>query len=327
MSLHTSPRYLAAKSNWASPFEYQERHSGKKVRTALTFALADLYRLEPEDAQALCDVVEKFNTASLVHDDIVDQDSTRRGAPAVWVEFGMETALISGMFGYIDGLQTLARLHNIELMEVGLQSLEALHIGQYLDTQVSNGSVLPTMDDYRFIAQANTGCFFLFILDACQCIKAQDEKLHQELKKLLLELAIYYRYVNDYCDINHVPHFKKKGFAPDLEGGPKSFLMIIAKKMLSKQKITDEHKRRIILEFGKAGVFVKANALMEDSFKTIQQHLDMSRKLLPTGNFTSLESFLQEVRFQQNQYDDCYASLIRQHLDTPMSDAKDHCPR
>ncbi|MHC8410855.1 polyprenyl synthetase family protein [Pseudomonas sp. Hz4] len=311
MPLPLSTQYLSAKSSWALPFEYQEQHAGMQVRTALTFALAALYRVKPIQAQALCHVVEKFNTASLVHDDIVDQDRTRRGAPSVWVKFGVGTALISGMYGYIDGLQRLSELHNFDLIEIGLKSLEALHIGQYLDTQVSDGDVLPTLGEYRFIAQTNTGCFFLFILESCQYIQALDEQIYLELEALMLELAVYYRYVNDYCDINHTPHFKKKGFAPDLEGGPKSFLMILANNPLIKQKRTDEQKRKIILKFGNDGVFAEAITVMEDSYKQLQQHFETVRTLSDDRNLNPLKAFLNDVHFQQSRSDNYYESLIR----------------
>lgn len=304
-----STQYSLAKSNWAAPFEYQEQHAGKKVRTDLTFALAAFYGIEPAIAQVVSQVVEQFNTASLVHDDIVDQDLTRRGAPSVWVQYGVGVALISGMYGYIQGLQKLGELHNIDLIDAGLKSLEALHIGQYLDTQASDSKVLPTLEEYRFIAQTNTGCFFLFVLDSFQRIHALDKRIYSALKALMLELAVYYRYVNDYCDINHIPHFQKKGFAPDLEGGPKSFLMILANKALPKKKRTDVQKRRIILEFGRAGVFSEAVTVMEDSFQQLEQSLDVIRRQSKGQNLDPLRDFLKNVRFQQNPADNYYESL------------------
>ncbi|MGE1172634.1 polyprenyl synthetase family protein [Pseudomonas sp. BW7P1] len=155
-SLH---QYATAKQDWIAPFDYQEQHAGMRVRTALTHALAALYHIEPELAQTLCHCVERFNTASLVHDDIVDQDRIRRGAPSVWVKFGVAMALVSGMYGYIDGLQRLSALNRLDLVSSGLESLEALHVGQCLDTQISEGNTLPTLDEYRFVAQTNTGCF------------------------------------------------------------------------------------------------------------------------------------------------------------------------
>jgi len=301
--------YLQAKSNWASAFEYQEYHAGKNIRTHLAYALADLYQLEQTVAQQLSEVVEKFNTASLVHDDLVDQDHTRRGAPSVWVKFGIGTALVSGMYGYIDGLQKLGELNNLPLVNIGIQSLEALHVGQYLDIQVSDGHVLPTLEEYRLIAQANTGCFFLFLLDSCQHLHPVKEELYLELKALLFELSVYYRYVNDYCDINHIPHFEKKGFAPDLEGGPKSFVMILANKALTKKKLTDQQKRDIIIAFGNAAVFSEALTVMEASFDQVQHHFANIRCLSENRNCHALNAFLESVHFQQHPRDNYFNNL------------------
>jgi geranylgeranyl pyrophosphate synthase len=302
---------VAARQDWIAPFDYQEQHTGMKVRTALTHALATLYQIEPEQTQTLCQCVERFNTASLVHDDIVDQDRVRRGAPSVWVKFGVAMALISGMYGYIDGLQRLSALNRLDLVRSGLESLEALHIGQYLDTRISEGSSLPTLDEYRFVAQTNTGCFFTFILKVCQQIAPLPEPCYEELKKMLLELSVYYRFINDYCDINHIPHFTKKGFAPDLEGGPKSFLMILAGQTLTKKKRSKTQKRKIINEWGKAGVFSQALELMDNSFSTTRQHLNHAKNNMNSRNFDQLEKFIQNIHFKQEPQDNFYESLNR----------------
>ncbi|MCF5070155.1 hypothetical protein GIW70_18365 [Pseudomonas syringae] len=199
----------------------------------------------------------------------------------------------------------------MDLMKMGLNSLEALHIGQHLDAQISDGDTLPTLEDYRFIAQTNTGCFFVFILDACQHLHPLPEPVYTHLKALMLELAVYYRFVNDYCDINHIPHFRKKGFAPDLDGGPKSFLMILANDPLSKRKRSESQKRWIIFEWGNAGVFTTAMALMEDSFAVLHQQLEVARRFANHRDFKSLEAFLLDVRFRQDPADNYYDSLIR----------------
>ncbi|MFJ2280028.1 polyprenyl synthetase family protein [Pseudomonas sp. NPDC087803] len=304
-------QYEMAKNSWIMPFDYQEKHDGMKVRTSLTRALAACYGIETDLTQTICQCVERFNTASLVHDDIVDEDRVRRGAPSVWVKYGVATALISGMYGYIDGLQKMCDLQNTGLMKVALDSLESLHIGQYLDTQISEGTVLPTLDEYRFVAQTNTGCFFLFILEAFQNIQPLPEHCHRKLKEMLLELAVYYRFINDYCDINHIPHFKKKGFAPDLEGGPKSFLMILANQPLTKQKLSESQKKKIIIAWGSSGVFIRALKLMEDSYQRIEQCFYDAQLNINDRDFRQLEGFLQNVHFEQNIQDNFYESLIR----------------
>ena len=306
-----STQYSSARSSWSSAFEYQEKHAGKNVRTELALALAALYGIDAKRADVIAEVVEKFNTASLVHDDIVDQDPIRRGAPAVWVEFGIGTALISGMYGYIEGLQQLLKLKSIGLLAIGIKSLETLHIGQYLDAQVSDGKTLPTLDEYRFIAQTNTGCFFLFILETCQKLKPMNKLIYEPLKASMLELAVYYRYINDYCDINHIPHFQKKGFAPDLEGGPKSFIMILANCALTRQKRADDEKRQIIREFGERGVFVEALRLMEQSYQQLQNYLAAIRNLSGSRNLQPLAAFFDNLQFQQAAQDNYYDCLVQ----------------
>lgn len=302
-------QHSAAKKSWLVAFEYQEQHAGKKVRTDLTQALASVYRLPSDKTRIICDCVERFNTASLIHDDIIDQDRIRRGADSVWVRYGVATALISGMYGYTQGLKSLSESGRMTLVQAGLDSLEELHIGQHLDTLLSEGTDLPTMEQYLYVAQLNTGCFFIFILKACQPLKPLPEQCYSSLKSMLLELSVYYRFINDYCDINHIPHYAKKGFAPDLEGGPKSFLMIIANQPLQKRNRNEMQKRQIIINWGNTDVFFKALSIMEGSYANLLGFFQLAQQQCNELDFSQLESFLNDLHFQQNPEDNFYESL------------------
>ncbi|MCR4538845.1 polyprenyl synthetase family protein [Pseudomonas sp. 18.1.10] len=303
-------RYATAQAQWIEPFAYQEHVRGKQVRTELAWALSALYRLPAHQTHVLCTAVERMNVASLIHDDLLDGDCLRRGIPAVWKRYGASVALVSGMYGYLAGLRGLTELNDLGVLRAGLKCLESLHIGQYLDTQISEGAVLPSLEEYGFVAQANTGCFFVFLLDACQCLKPLDHGVHAELEALLYELGVYYRYVNDYCDINHIPHFEKKGFATDLEGGPKSFLMILANQPLVKGARTAEQKNAIIRALGKAGVFDAALALMEDTYHHILQCLGTLRQLDCGLNSQGLEGFVRDVHFEPGADDNYYERML-----------------
>ncbi|OPA91465.1 hypothetical protein BFW88_12850 [Pseudomonas fluorescens] len=304
-------RYAHAKSQWIEPFAYQAQFHGKLIRTELAWALAMFFGVPSTQASVLCEAVELMNTASLIHDDVFDGDHLRRGQPSVWSTYGVNVAIISGMHGYLAGLQHLAVLDNVTVMNAGLQSLEALHIGQYLDVSASEGSVLPTLDEYRLIAQANTGCFLVFILDVCQSLRPLDALIYGTLKTLLYELAVYYRFVNDYCDVNHIPHFAKKGFATDLEGGPKSFLMILARRSLAKAKRSSDEKNEIIRAWGDAGVLDLALALMEGEYDQLLQSLDLVRRHCAKRNTQRLEAFIRDIHFQPEPEDDYYKRILR----------------
>ena len=58
-----------------------------------------------------------MNLSSLIHDDLLDGDSLRRGIPTVWKQYGSEVALVSGMYGYLDGLRMLAELNDMNIVD------------------------------------------------------------------------------------------------------------------------------------------------------------------------------------------------------------------
>ena len=132
---------------------------------------------------------------------------------------------------------------------------------------------------------------FVFLLKACQCLKPLETQTYVLLERMLLLMGIYYRYVNDYCDINHIPHFEK-GFAMDLEGGPKSFLMILAGKALVKGALL-QIKKQIIREYGDAGVFDAALALMEETYGQLLRFADAIKRRNRTVSIHALKGFTQ----------------------------------
>ncbi len=78
-------------------------NSGKALRPTLTLLLAEGLEADPELSGPLAVAVQLVHDFSLLHDDIVDGDRSRRGQPALWVRNGLATALNTG-----DALLTVA---------------------------------------------------------------------------------------------------------------------------------------------------------------------------------------------------------------------------
>ena len=80
---------------------------GKKLRPRLCKAVYAAFG-GADDVSCLCDAVECFHKASLVHDDIQDGDETRYGRPTVWKEHGMAVAIAVGDWLVARGYQLIA---------------------------------------------------------------------------------------------------------------------------------------------------------------------------------------------------------------------------
>ncbi|WP_176463012.1 hypothetical protein [Pseudomonas gelidaquae] len=96
----------------------------------------------------------------------------------------------------------------------------------------------------------------------------------------------------------------------DLEGGPKSFLMILANAPLVKGALTSDQKNQIIRAFGEAGVFDAALALMEETYAQLLSYLDAVRQREGAANIKVLEAFLSSVHFQPGPDDNYYARVL-----------------
>lgn len=77
--------------------------NGKLTRAGLMLAAAEGVGLPPEDVRSHAAALELLHNSTLIHDDIIDGDETRRGRPAAWTLFGVGPAILAG-----DALQGLA---------------------------------------------------------------------------------------------------------------------------------------------------------------------------------------------------------------------------
>ncbi|MCP3819384.1 polyprenyl synthetase family protein [Streptomyces sp. A3M-1-3] len=81
---------------------------GKAFRPALVLLACQAVRGDPAQALPAAIAVELAHNASLIHDDIIDGDRTRRGRPAVWRMFGVPTAILAGDALFFLAIQVLA---------------------------------------------------------------------------------------------------------------------------------------------------------------------------------------------------------------------------
>ena len=76
--------------------EYLRAGGGKRIRPALLLLSARLFNYQGTGAVKLASVVEIIHTATLVHDDIIDEAQTRRGRPAANTQWGNAKCVLAG---------------------------------------------------------------------------------------------------------------------------------------------------------------------------------------------------------------------------------------
>lgn len=127
---------------------------GKKIRPAMVLLVS--YALNSGVANArdssstqmaspsqkrLAEITEMIHTASLFHDDVIDKASTRRGAPSVNQVFGNKLAILGGDFLLSRASVALARLRNLEVVELLSMVIEHLVKGEIMQMRPPSAAV------------------------------------------------------------------------------------------------------------------------------------------------------------------------------------------
>lgn len=137
----------------AEPSTHLLKRPGKMLRPALVFLGADYIGVDSlSEYVGLGAAIELLHISSLVHDDIVDKDVSRRGVEATHVKYGTEKAILSG-----DALISMAvsEANRYGGRVVGAISDAAMKMcaGEMVDYRYQNGSVVPSIDEYLRVAE------------------------------------------------------------------------------------------------------------------------------------------------------------------------------
>ena len=106
---------------------------GKRVRPAIVLLVSKAtmpgHELTPRHRR-LAEITEMIHTASLVHDDVVDESDLRRGVPTVHSSFGNRIAVLAGDFLFAQSSWYLANLDNLEVVKLLSQVIMDLAEGE-----------------------------------------------------------------------------------------------------------------------------------------------------------------------------------------------------
>jgi len=205
---------------------------GKQLRAQLVFSTCASYGVMPDAALHWAAAVECLHNATLIHDDLQDGDTTRRGQPSVWAKFGMEQAINAGDFllvlphMLVDASDAPVEVKGQLHAELARRSLRTVS-GQSLEQSLlSHGHF--TQDVYDRAARGKTGMFFaLPVLGACILagVKRSQVNLAGEL---FIRVGLWFQKVDDLLDLlPHVQNAKGAGrTGSDLKEGRVSAVVV-----------------------------------------------------------------------------------------------------
>jgi geranylgeranyl pyrophosphate synthase len=182
---------------------YHLGSGGQRVRARLALHAGSCLSLTAKDAMTLAAACELLHNASLVHDDIHDRDTHRRGQPSVWYKFGDEIAICAGDLMLSASYLCLSQFGRVaklpELFALMHARVASAVRGQCVDLKRPRRSVL-SIDEYKKIAVAKSGALLSLPTELALLAAGHSPALVQA-RQAAESFAIGYQIYDDLQDV------------------------------------------------------------------------------------------------------------------------------
>lgn len=201
---------------------------GKRIRPLLTLASARLCGYEGQDRHAsLAAAVEFIHTATLLHDDVVDESEQRRGLASANAVFGNQATVLVGDFLFSRAFQLMVEDGSLDVLRILSQASAIIAEGEVL--QLSTTSNIETsFEEYLRVITAKTAELFAAACEVGGVVAARPAAEIEALRQYGLNLGIAFQMADDVLDYTASEQRLGKTVGDDFREGKLSLPVVLA---------------------------------------------------------------------------------------------------
>ena len=221
-------------------------------------------------------MIEFIHTATLLHDDVVDDSDTRRGTITAHKNFGNESTNLVGDFLYSRAFQIMVEIGHMRIMEIMSEATNTIAEGEVMQL-INCGNPDTTKEKYLEVIYRKTAKLFESAATIGGVLAGQSNKIEDSLNIYGQELGMAYQLIDDVLDYSSSYEMMGKEMGDDLSEGKPTLPLIYAleranpeMQMIIRDAITKKdasHCNRIIDCIEKTGSLALTESKARDSSK------------------------------------------------------------
>ncbi len=216
--------------------EYIIKSGGKRLRPLLVLLTARACGYQDYHHVPLAAIIEFLHTATLLHDDVVDQSDLRRGRDTVNALWGNAPSVLVGDFLYSRAFQMMVGLENFHLLYILANATNVIAEGEVMQLMnIHDASV--TEADYMEVIRCKTAMLFQASSHSAAVLSKASPELESAMASFGNNLGIAFQLMDDLLDYEGDAHAMGKNPGDDLAEGKPTLPLIY-----TLQNGTDEQK-------------------------------------------------------------------------------------
>jgi len=193
---------------------------GKRLRPMLVLLASRACHCSGNQHQRLAAVIEFIHTATLLHDDVVDESDLRRGQASANALWGNPVAVLSGDFLYSRAFQMMVSINRMAVQRILADTTNRIAEGEVLQLMAQHNPDVG-VEQYMTVIGAKTASLFAAAAELGAVITDQDESIHNALRQYGHNMGLAFQITDDVLDYDSTAGKLGKNVGDDLaEGKP-----------------------------------------------------------------------------------------------------------
>ena len=200
---------------------------GKRMRPLLSVLAARALNYQGNEHVAIAAIIEFIHTSTLLHDDVVDESTMRRGKETANALFGNQASVLVGDFLYSRSFQMMTSLKNLTVMEVLADATNIIAEGEVLQL-INVNDPDTTEESYMRVIYCKTAKLFEAATHLAAVITHQQQDIIDAMKLYGMHLGTAFQLVDDHLDYTADAEKLGKNIGDDLAEGKPTLPLIYA---------------------------------------------------------------------------------------------------
>lgn len=202
---------------------------GKRMRPMLTVLAAKALNYDGQEHISIAAIIEFIHTATLLHDDVVDESNMRRGRETANALFGNSASVLVGDFLYTRSFQMMTKLNNMKIMDILSDATNIVAEGEVLQLMNCNDPDT-TEESYLEVIYCKTAKLFEAATRLSAVISKQPEEIELTMLNYGKHLGTAFQLVDDIMDYTANAKEMGKNVGDDLAEGKPTLPLLYAMK-------------------------------------------------------------------------------------------------
>ena len=198
--------------------QYLQLGGGKRLRPALVLLASKLCGYEGPAAVQLGAVVEMIHTATLVHDDIIDEAETRRGRPSTNSRWGNHRSVLAGDWLYMQAFSVALARRDFRILDLLIALTQVMVEGEMMQLTLLKRLEV-SEDDYFDLIYRKTAALFSACLRLGALVAGRDDAIETRLGSCGTHLGLAFQLIDDVLDFASTAERLGKPVGNDLREG------------------------------------------------------------------------------------------------------------